>query len=243
MVHSRPFACCLAWAALAAAHGPALQSVEVDSRAELGPEVDYNSELEPEVDSSFDDVEPEVGRKRHRERAGRSAALLRTENRAGARGGSEDFTSDASLLDAEEAQESHGREHAEKVTKKKKKKKKKALAKKCVGTHLTSCPSDGSDPCKTKSAGNCINVFHSCGDDVLKQCGLDKKKKCTSLSGGACYLQCTGRELFGEKCESQPKERCNGGYVSDGLSGMSCMISPLEATRCIDAGTCALPEE
>ena len=24
------------------------------------------------------------------------------------------------------------------------------------------------------TAGNCINVFHSCGDDVLKQCGLDK---------------------------------------------------------------------
>ncbi|CAE7361257.1 unnamed protein product [Symbiodinium natans] len=216
MVLSRPFAC-FAWVALAAAYGAVLQSVEVDSSAELNPE--------------------EVGHKRYRERAGTPAALLRTEARGSAQGGSEEVEAILDRLDADEA--SHGTELAEKVTKKKKKK---ARAKKCVGTHLTNCPADGSDPCKAKSAGNCVSVFHSCGEDVLKQCKVDKKGKCAS-GGTTCYLECSGRELFGDNCESQPKERCNGGFVSDGTSGMSCMISPLEATRCIDAGTCALPQE
>ncbi|CAJ1356022.1 unnamed protein product [Effrenium voratum] len=124
----------------------------------------------------------------------------------------------------------------------KKKKRKKARANKCVGTLIAKCPQDGADPCKTKDAGNCVSVFHSCKDDVLKQCGVDKHGKCAS-GGTTCYLECSGQELFGEKCESQPEGKCNGGFVSDGMSGMSCMVSPMDATQCIDAGTCALPQE
>ena len=44
-----------------------------------------------------------------------------------------------------------------------------------VGTLIAKCPQDGADPCKTKDAGNCVSVFHSCKDDALKQCGVDKQ--------------------------------------------------------------------
>lgn len=104
----------------------------------------------------------------------------------------------------------------------------------CVGTMIEKCPSDKSDPCKSSDAGTCVNVFHKCSDDKLTQCAV-RKGKC-STGGATCYLPCTGVELHGSSCAAQPVDNCNGGYVSDGTSGMSCMISTADITKCTNAG-------
>jgi len=109
----------------------------------------------------------------------------------------------------------------------------------CVGTMIEKCPTDKTDPCKTKDAGSCINVFHKCTSDKMTQCAV-RKGKCAT-GGATCYLPCTGVELHGSACAALPVDNCNGGYVSDGSSGMSCMISTADITKCTSAGTCALP--
>ena len=122
----------------------------------------------------------------------------------------------------------------------------------CVGTLLEKCPTDKTDACKTQDAGTCVNVFHKCTSDKMVQCAAwralellclavlctfyfarnlanhkckaVRKGKCAS-GGATCYLPCTGVELHGSSCAAQPVDNCNGGYITDGSSGMSCMVS------------------
>ncbi|CAJ1356020.1 unnamed protein product [Effrenium voratum] len=108
----------------------------------------------------------------------------------------------------------------------------------CVGTLLEKCPTDKTDACKTQDAGTCVNVFHKCTSDKMVQCAV-RKGKCAS-GGATCYLPCTGVELHGSSCAAQPVDNCNGGYITDGSSGMSCMVSTQDISKCANAGTCAL---
>eukprot|EP00440_Ansanella_granifera_P011998 gb/GFBE01013038.1/.p1 GENE.gb/GFBE01013038.1/~~gb/GFBE01013038.1/.p1 ORF type:complete len:158 (+),score=31.81 gb/GFBE01013038.1/:1-474(+) len=113
----------------------------------------------------------------------------------------------------------------------------------CVGTLIEQCPLERSeDPCASPAAGSCVNVWHACNPDMLKQCKLDKDGNCASAED-PCYLECTGKVLEGGDCDKVSLDQCKGGYVSDGSAGMACIISAEDRYKCEKAGACALPQK